>query len=427
MIVNLATGTATGGDGTDTLIGIEDVTGSAFNDVLTGDAGANSLNGGNGNDVLIGGAGADTMYGYAGNDTFYVDNAGDKVIEAAGGGSDIVRTSVSYTLAAGTEIEQLGTTDSSGITTINLTGNEFGQILIGNAGANVLNGKGGADTLYGYAGNDTFYVDNAGDKVIEAVGGGSDSVRTSVSYALATGSEIELLGTTNSSGATAMNLTGNEFSQILVGNAGANVLNGKGGADTMYGYGGNDTFYVDNAGDKVIEAAGGGSDKVRASVSYALAAGTEIELLGTTNSSGTTAINLTGNEFGQTLVGNAGNNTVDGKAGNDTIYGYGGHDTIMFDTTLNASTNVDHIVDFSVANDLVDLAHSIFSSLPTGTLSPNAFYVGSAAHDADDRIIYKSANGAMFYDSNGNAAGGSTEFATLSAGLALTSTNFKVV
>ncbi|TIX74138.1 MAG: calcium-binding protein, partial [Mesorhizobium sp.] len=78
----------------------------------------------------------------------------------------------------------------------------------------------------------------------------------------------------------------------IQGNAGANVINGLAGADTMTGYGGNDTYYVDNAGDRVVEAVGGGTDKVLASLSHALSAGSQIELLATTSQSGTTAINL---------------------------------------------------------------------------------------------------------------------------------------
>jgi Ca2+-binding RTX toxin-like protein len=66
----LATAQATGGSGSDTLISIENLTGSNYNDRLTGTTGANSLNGGSGNDTLTGGAGKDQLTGGSGNDTF---------------------------------------------------------------------------------------------------------------------------------------------------------------------------------------------------------------------------------------------------------------------------------------------------------------------------------------------------------------------
>ncbi|MER8758313.1 calcium-binding protein, partial [Mesorhizobium sp. M0976] len=132
--------------------------------------------------------------------------------------------------------------------------------LYGTSGDDVFHGAGG-HTMIGYGGNDTYYVDDVSDKEIEAAGGGTDKAFASVTHALSAGSEIELLATNSPSGTTAINLTGNAFAQTIQGNAGANVINGLGGADTMAGYGGNDTYYVDNAGDKVIEAVGGGTDK----------------------------------------------------------------------------------------------------------------------------------------------------------------------
>ncbi|RWF06641.1 MAG: calcium-binding protein, partial [Mesorhizobium sp.] len=178
------------------------------------------------------------------------------------------------------------------------------QTIEGNAGANTLNGGVGADTMIGHGGNDEYYVDNAGDKGVESSGQGQDRVWTSVSYALSAGSSIEVLGTTKDAGTTAINLTGNESAQTIQGNAGANVINGGGGADKLSGFGGNDDYYVDNTGDKVVESSGQGQDRVWTSVSYAISAGSSIEVLGTTKDAGTTAINLTGNESAQTIQGN---------------------------------------------------------------------------------------------------------------------------
>ncbi|MET4515369.1 calcium-binding protein [Bradyrhizobium sp. I1.7.5] len=332
ITVNLALGQANGLDiDSDILVSIENIIGGQSNDLIVGDLNKNVLEGGAGSDTLNGGAGADYMVGGADNDIYVVDNLSDRVFEAAGGGADRVASSVSYVLAAGQEVERLDTTSAAGTTAINLTGNEFGQSLIGNAGANTLDGKAGADTLQGLGGNDIYVVDNAGDKVLEAVGSGIDRVATSVGYVLVAGQEIERLDTTNGDGTTGINLTGNEFGQSLIGNAGANTLDGKAGADTMQGLSGNDIYVVDNAGDKVIEAVGGGIDRVATSLSYVLAAGQEIERLDTTSATGSAAINLIGNEFGQTLIGNAGANTLDGKGGADTMQGLGGNDIYIVD------------------------------------------------------------------------------------------------
>jgi serralysin len=149
---------------------------------------------------------------------------------------------------------------------INLTGNEFAQSVIGNAGVNTLYGGGGDDTLNGFAGNDTldggtgddkmygglgndkYRVGSAGDRVVEAVGQGVDTIYASVSYDLRAGTEVEYLRASDPAATTAINLGGNEFNQTIVGNAGANVLNGGGGDDGLVGGGGVDTFVINNLG-----------------------------------------------------------------------------------------------------------------------------------------------------------------------------------
>ena len=255
------------------------------------------------------------MIGGVGNDWYYVDSAGDVVNEAAGGGTDRVFASVSYTLGAGQEIETLSTTNNAGPTAINLSGNDLTNVIYGNNGNNILDGKAGADSLNGSGGNDWYYVDNAGDVVNEAAGGGVDRVFASVSYTLKAGQEIETLSTTLNVGTNAINLTGNDLANVIYGNNGNNILDGRAGVDSLNGSGGNDWYYVDNAGDVVNEAAGGGADRVFASVSYTLKAGQEIEILSTTNNGGAGAINLTGNDFANAIYGNNGNNILDGKAG----------------------------------------------------------------------------------------------------------------
>jgi Ca2+-binding RTX toxin-like protein len=297
--------------------------------------------------------------------------------------------------------------------------------VVGTSGADVLQAV-GAHTMTGYGGNDTYYVDNAGDRVVEASGGGTDKVLTSVSYALSAGSSVGSLTTTNVAGTAAINLTGNEYVQTLEGNAGNNTLNGGGGADTMIGHGGNDDYWVDNAGDKVVETAGQGQDRIWTSVSYALSAGSSIEVLGTTKESATTAINLTGNEFAQTIQGNAGNNVISGGGGADKLTGFGGKDVFVFNSALGAG-NVDRITDFDPSQDKIHLDDAIFKGLKTGTLASAAFHGGTAAHDSTDHIVYNSTTGALYFDSDGAGGAAQTQFATLAPHLAITSSSFVVV
>ncbi|WP_162249990.1 calcium-binding protein [Methylobacterium sp. Leaf456] len=130
------------------------VVGGGRVDLITGGAKADSLTGGEGNDVLDGKGGADLLVGGRHDDTYYVDNARDRVVELKMEGKDTLIASVSYTLAAGQEIETLQL--AAGRTKLALTGNEFAQTLVGNAGVNILDGKLGHDVLTGGAGADTF-------------------------------------------------------------------------------------------------------------------------------------------------------------------------------------------------------------------------------------------------------------------------------
>ncbi len=103
-------------------------------------------------DTMDGGAGADVMAGGSGDDVYYVDNAGDRVVEAAGGGYDVVNSSVSF--VTGTqEIEELRLT---GTANISATGNAQSNPIFGNTGSNTLDGGAGADTMRGGAGSDTY-------------------------------------------------------------------------------------------------------------------------------------------------------------------------------------------------------------------------------------------------------------------------------
>ena len=434
------------------------LTGNVATNALGNDL-ENIINGNAADNVLDGGAGADTMHGGAGNDTYIVDDSGDQVIEGAfAGGIDLVRSSVTFHLGA--NIENLTLTGSAAINGI---GNDLANRIIGNSADNILNGAAGvdalygaagndalnggtgADTMYGGAGDDTYIVDDAGDAVIENANAGIDTVNSGLSLTL--GAHVENLTLT---GNEAISGTGNELANVLTGNAAANVLKGAAGSDTldggaggdtMYGGAGNDTYIVDNTGDQAIEyGATGGADLVKSSISFTIGGYIEnLTLTGAGAISGTgngianlikgnSAANaLSGAGGADTLNGGAGADTLHGGVGNDTLIGGAGTDHFCFDAALNSSTNVDDIVDFSTVDDTIELAHDIFIEAGAlGTLSASAFYSGTAAHDADDRIIFDSGTGNIYYDADGSGAGAQVLFAHITPGLALTNADFQI-
>ncbi|WP_426954226.1 beta strand repeat-containing protein [Muricoccus radiodurans] len=385
---------------------------------LYGGSGNDTLNAGAGADILVGNGGADSLIGGSGNDAYYVD-AADSVWEAAGGGNDNVYTAVDFTLTAGQEIEFL--TALAGSPGLALTGNEF---------HNRLTGAGGADTLAGGASGDVYYV-NTSDTVIEAAGGGSDIVYAASDFSLGAGQEIEFL--IANAGSTGLALTGNELSNQLWGGA---------GADTLAGGGGDDLYYI-GAGDGVQEAAGGGNDTLFSSVNFTLGAGIEIEVLRVTLGVG--GVTLTGNELanqlfganandvlnggggGDVLAGANGADTLNGGAGTDILIGGSGADTFVL---ANLAANRDVINDFVGGTDRLQVSASLFGGgLSAGSLAVGQFAANTTglAGDADDRFIYNTATGALFYDANGTGAGGAVQIATLTAMPALSASDFSIV
>ncbi|MEP4036361.1 M10 family metallopeptidase C-terminal domain-containing protein [Pseudophaeobacter sp.] len=148
------------------------------NIIFASDDAHSHLNGGMGNDTLVGrsqddwltgGQGADRMAGRLGNDVYEVDNIGDRIIEHAGQGEDLVNSSISFSLADSAQhVENLTLT---GTADINGTGNWHDNIITGNDGDNVLAGGWGDDTMIGGAGNDT--INGNGDN--DQMSGGADA------------------------------------------------------------------------------------------------------------------------------------------------------------------------------------------------------------------------------------------------------------
>lgn len=318
----------------------------------------------------------------------------------------------------------------------NIVGTPGPDVLEGTPEADTIDGKGGADTMMGLAGNDTYVVGQVDDEVLEAVGDGTDSVRSSVSYTLP--AHVENLTLT---GVGPTNGTGNTLNNRITGNNANNRLNGMGGADRMFGRGGNDTYYVNSPGDVVTEAIDAGIDSVRSTRTYALPANVEkLTLIGNAASNGTgneLANTMTGNASANTLSGLDGDDILNGAAGNDVLIGGPGNDRLTggpgldafrFDAPLDALANVDRINDFTPADDEMRLIGSVFTGLNTaGAIPANAFRVGIAATESTHRILYDPATGNVRYDEDGAGGSAAVRFATLVNLANVTAADFVVI
>ena len=128
----------------------------------------------------------------------------------------------------------------------------------------------------------------------------------------------------------------------------------------------------------------------------------------------------------ENVIGSPNNDVIIGNDAANRITGGGGSDTIVFNTPLGTNT-VDRITDFSVNDDTIELDNNVFANLREGFLEQDAFYVGSAAHDNSDRIIYDATTGAVYYDADGTGNTAAEQFATLGTGLAVTHLDFFIV
>jgi Ca2+-binding RTX toxin-like protein len=375
--------------------------GGSFNDRYSGYGGNDTLSGRGGDDTLNGGDGDDTLNGDDGNDRLDGGNNGDT-----------------------------------------LNGGNGNDLIYGRAGIDILIGGNGGDSLYGGLGIDQHIGGNDA---------GIDYARyDDANYGNLT---IRLDGGANV-GAAAVNdsyngiegLVGGVGNDTIVGNGNANFLFGVGGNDSIYGQGGADYL---NGGDGTNNLWGGaaadqhiggsGLDYARyddanygnltirldggANVGAVAVGDTYTGIEGLVGGLGNDII--VGNGSNNQLFGGGGTDYIDARAGNDYMNGGGAADRFVFATALNAATNVDTIADFAHAVDDIVLSQAIFAGIGA-TLDASEFQVG-LADTATDRIIYNNITGQLFYDSNGNAAGGQTLFATVTVGTVLDTGDFVMV
>ncbi|MFT3954565.1 MAG: calcium-binding protein [Piscinibacter sp.] len=306
VTVDIDAGTATGADGSDTLINMEGAFGGAFNDTLRGDEQDNLLRGRGGNDLIDGRAG--------------IDRADYRNATGA------VQVSLLTNTSAGAD----------GVDTLvdieNLRGSEFyGDLLTGNGDANDIDGMGGNDTLDGGAGNDTLVGGDGDDTMLGGAGddefnggAGTDTVSyagaaLAVTVTLASGPTGDAAWGTAQDGAGGTDRIAIGAGDIVVGSAFADTLTGSPvytatwgevfGRDEFYGGDGNDSIYG-LGGDDWYLAGEGGDDRV---------------------DGGDGADDIAGGAGNDSLIGGSGNDTIDGGTGTDTLLGGTGNDIYVVD------------------------------------------------------------------------------------------------
>jgi Ca2+-binding RTX toxin-like protein len=392
VTVNLATGTATDNwGGTDTLSGIENVTGSAAADTLTGDALSNSLDGGSGNDSLYGGDGEDTLRGGAGND----------LLNGQGNVNGTTFDYADYRDATGALTANLatGTATAAGVGTDTLVAIEG---LFGTEYNDSMTGGATADVFFGNLGNDT--IDGGAD--FDFVGYNQVPLASGVNVNLATG--IVTGGAGNDLLSNIENVGGSELADTLTGNAGNNFLRGRGGNDTIDGGAGNDRAAYDRANGAV-----------------------QVSLL-TNTSSGADGVdtligieNLRGGNFGDTLTGNDSANDIQGRGGVDFIVGNGGNDSLFGedgDDSISGDAGADFIrggsgndtMDGGLVFDLVNLddGNSLsYSDAPGGiVLDAEAGTASDGFGSTDQFTSFQFYGGSAFNDSMTGSSNGFEQF-----------------
>ena len=347
VVASLATGTATDGHGnTDTLLGLEGLSGSVHGDSLTGDLNGNHLFGDGGNDTLVGGDGNDTLDGGSGDDLIDAGtNNGNGDVILASTGSDTIDFSgntnaasfyvVDYRSFAGSINATLGNFSGNVVKSAGGTDNLLGLDSIDGAGGLQIRGTAGADTIVANLASGGF-ADLIGAEGADSLTGGQAFDR--ISY--------HVLGNTPTTSGVTVNVTGyganGGMSGTVLDSYGAtdvftdiDEIRGSDFADTFTGSTGNDRFITREGNDTVD--GGDGFDFVRynrggvGALTIDLVAGTAS---GTWNGSAfiddlTSIERIAGSRNdGDSITGTSAAEQFDGLGGNDTLIGNDGQDTL---------------------------------------------------------------------------------------------------
>ena len=411
----------------DTLKSIENLTGSRYDDKLTGSGEANTLEGGSGDDELYGGGGKDTLEGGRGDDTLEGGAGEDTFIIGRGDGKDTIndfaRGEDKIDLTAFTSIESVSdlTTDTSGsnlridlsgsqdITLANvgsvdaadfifysrsftgndgnntLTGNSKDNVLIGGKGNDRLDGRGGNDKLYGGDGDDTL---RGGDGTDELNGGKGSDLFLIKYYESGT---VTINGEGNDENGVAQEADPGDVDTVSYAewvhsnDMGITVTLGSElmGIENVIGSRYEDSI-IGDSGDNVIEGGkemdtldgGGGNDTVSyKSSSEGVTVNLETDTVSGGDAAGDTISgfeNIIGSARADVLTGSGTDNVIEGGGGGDTLHGGGGTDTLSYQGSSGGVT--------------VDLRKG--SQVDIDGVQTDIISRSSGGHASGDKVVY---------------------------------------
>ena len=372
---------------TDTLLNIENVTGTQGNDTITGNSDDNVLDGRGGDDTLDGGFGDDTLIGGGGTDTasftshdtisFPLSEVNTITLGLSGADGVATRSEVFNGLRLIVETDVL-----RGIA--NVTGSSRPETITGNELANTLDGGGGSDVIDGGLGNDELFGGDGTNTVTFAshdgvlLAFGLDTIVlgfqgrytrlgiiSNAPFQIGTVETDELF--------SFLNVIGSNRAENITGEGHSNTINGRGGNDIIDGAFGNDTLI---GGDGIDTVSYASHDRATSSgVTVTLNSGA-IDGSGTATVSGQAETdilrgfeNVSGSNHADTITGNDQDNTLEGRGGDDTLNGLGGNDTYDFRGTTNLGLDV--------INDTSGTDRILINSLSD---------IASARHGTDDDI-----------------------------------------
>jgi Ca2+-binding RTX toxin-like protein len=451
--------TLIGGDGDDSLVGLyasDSLDGGAGNDTMFSNTGSDALVGGDGNDELhLEPDGNDSIFGGAGNDTFMSQAAYQHRINLAAGtmttngpgfgvvggvenlvllnnedwvlgdslanridmgaGSDTVDGGGGNdTITGGADADQFLfasplRTDSaaritdyqSGIDKIHLDAHVMNQLgASGNFSAGDMRFYAAPGATGGHDADDRVVYDNATSRLYyDADGSGSGAAQLIATLQSGAALAATDIAVDNGSAAGGQTLSGTAGNDSLIGTSGNDTINGLAGNDTMRGVEGNDSL---NGGD--------GEDSIDGGVGNDTLAG------------------LSGHD---TLIGGDGDDRLQGAGWSDTMTGGAGSDSFLFEGA--GTGTVDRVVDFVSGTD--ELLFENFGLTALGAASAWAagdgrFWSGAgvtSGHDADDRLVYNSSTGSLYYDPDGSGAGSAQIVATFQGNPGISATDITVI